>query len=308
MTPSAALPRSAAGARDASLDYLRAFIVVLVLLHHSVLAYAVMWPAQPRTFRILSAPIVDLQRWAGFDVLATFNDTFFMALMFLLSGLFVWPSLEREGGARFLRDRMLRLGVPFAVTAGILMPLAYYPSYAVTGAAPGFLAYAHAWLSLGSWPSGPAWFIWVLLVFDAVAAGIYVFRRRWAVKSQALRHLGMYDRPLAFVAMLVVVSALVYVPVEFIFGADNWLTVGAFSFQASRLLLYATYFLAGVQLGAFGTQSGILARNGGLARRWPIWVSAGLAAYVLRLAVIITLILPDSPRPSSPAAHRAPSQ
>ena len=46
-------PLPAASARDASLDYLRAFIVLLVLLHHSVLAYAVMWPAQPRTFRIL---------------------------------------------------------------------------------------------------------------------------------------------------------------------------------------------------------------------------------------------------------------
>jgi fucose 4-O-acetylase-like acetyltransferase len=126
----------------------------------------------------LPAPIVDPQRWAGFDVLAAFNDTFFMALMFLLSGLFVWPGLERKGGARFLRDRILRLGVPFVVAAAILMPLAYYPSYAVTGADPGFLAYARAWLSLGFWPSGPAWFIGLLLVFDAVAAGIYGLRRR----------------------------------------------------------------------------------------------------------------------------------
>jgi peptidoglycan/LPS O-acetylase OafA/YrhL len=57
-------------------------------------------------------------------------------------------------------------------------------------------------------------------------------------------------------------------------------------------LLYATYFLAGIQLGASGTESGFLARNAELARRWPIWLSAGLAAYALRLAVIITLILP----------------
>ena len=96
-------PLPAAGAREVSFDYLRAFIVLLVLLHHSVLAYAVLWPAQPRTFRILPAPIVDPQRWVGFDVLAAFNDTFFMALMFLLSGLFVWPSLERKGGAKLLR-------------------------------------------------------------------------------------------------------------------------------------------------------------------------------------------------------------
>jgi hypothetical protein len=77
-----------------------------------------MWPAQPRTFVIFFAPIVDPQPWAGFDVLAIFNDTFFMALMFLLSGLFVWPSLERKGGARFLRDRILRLGVPFCSRRG----------------------------------------------------------------------------------------------------------------------------------------------------------------------------------------------
>jgi peptidoglycan/LPS O-acetylase OafA/YrhL len=291
-------PLPAAIARDASLDYLRAFVVLLVLLHHSVLAYAVMWPVQPRIFRILPAPIVDPQRWAGFDVLAVFNDTFFMALMFLLSGLFVWPSLERKGGARFLRDRILRLGVPFAVAAGILMPLAYYPSYAVTGADPGFLAYARAWLSLGVWPSGPAWFIWLLLVFDTVAAGLHVLGRRWTANTQAPPHLGAFSRPPAFVAALLAVSVLVYVPMELIFGADNWVTLGAFSLQASRPLLYAAFFLAGIQMGASGTESGFLARNGGLARQWPIWLSAGLAAYALRLAIIITLVLPVA------AAHR----
>jgi surface polysaccharide O-acyltransferase-like enzyme len=35
-----------------------------------------------------------------------------------------------------------------------------------------------------------------------------------------------------------------------------------------------------------------------LARQWPIWLAAGLAAYALRLAVIVTLVLPLA------AAHR----
>jgi peptidoglycan/LPS O-acetylase OafA/YrhL len=292
-------PLPEAIARDASFDYLRAFIVLLVLLHHSVLGYMVLWPAQPRIFTILPAPVVDLERWAGFDVLVIFNDTFFMALMFLLSGLFVWPGLNRKGGARFLRDRILRLGVPFAVAAGILMPLAYYPSYAVTGADPGFLAYARAWLSLGSWPSGPAWFIWLLLVFDALAAGLYVLRRRWTANTQPPRPLGVHGRPAAFVAILLGVSALAYVPMELAFGAERWLALGPFSFQASRLFLYATYFLVGMQLGASGTESGLLGRNAELAPRWPIWLSAGLAAYALRLAVIVTLVLPVA------ATHRS---
>jgi peptidoglycan/LPS O-acetylase OafA/YrhL len=300
-----AIPLAAASARDASFDYLRTFIVLLVLLHHSVLAYAVMWPRQPETFRIAPAPIVDHQRWAGFDLLVVFNDTFFMALMFLLSGLFVWSGLKRKGSARFLRDRTLRLGVPFIVAAGLLMPLAYYPSYAVTGVDPGVLAYARAWLSLGFWPGGPAWFIWLLLVFDAVAAGTYVLWRRLMANTQAAGHLGVHGRPTAFIAVLLVVSALAYIPMELVFGAERWLTLGPFSFQASRLLLYATYFFVGLLMGEAGTASGFLARNAELARRWPIWLSAGLAAFVLRLAVLITLVLPvfNAHRPLPLALH-----
>ncbi|HEV3499419.1 MAG TPA: hypothetical protein VGZ92_03795 [Bradyrhizobium sp.] len=51
-----------------------------------------------------------------------FNDSFFMAAMFFLSGLFVWPSLKRKGIGWFLRDRFWRLGLPFIVCAVILMP------------------------------------------------------------------------------------------------------------------------------------------------------------------------------------------
>ena len=283
---------AAAGTRDASLDYLRAFIVLLVLVHHSVLAYAIMWPAQPKRFAILPAPIIDPQRFAGFDVLAIFNDTFFMALMFLLSGLFVWPSLERKGGAKFFRDRILRLGVPFVVAAGILMPLAYYPSYALTAAEPGFLAYARAWLSLGIWPSGPAWFISLLLVFDAAAAGIYALRGKQTVIANPPWLLIVQRRSSVFVALLLVASVLVYIPMALAFGADRWFTFGPFSFQASRPLLYATYFLAGAWIGACGTETGLLGRMTGLARQWPIWLAAGLIAYAMRLAVVIALIVP----------------
>lgn len=285
-------PLPPTGTRDASLDYLRAFIVLLVLLHHSMLAYVDFWRAQPRTFAITSAPIVDPEHWAGFDIIAMFNDTFFMALMFLLSGLFVWSSLERKGSGRFLRERALRLGVPFVAAAGILAPLAYYPSYAVISVLPGLHDYAHAWLSLGYWPAGPAWFIWLLLVFDAIAAGIYALRHRWSKSARLLSLRDVQDHAPAFVPILIVVSAVVYVPMELAFGAENWPILGPFSLQISRLFLYATYFAVGVRLGAAGTQSGLLARNSGLAPRWRTWLAAGLGAFALRLAVVMVFILP----------------
>jgi hypothetical protein len=52
-------------------------------------------------------PVIDSQRGSGFSLFVGFNDVFFMSLMFLLSGLFVWRSLDRKGAAGFLRERIL---------------------------------------------------------------------------------------------------------------------------------------------------------------------------------------------------------
>ena len=42
----------------------------------------------------------DRMRWLGFDLVVLFNDSFFMAFMFLISGLFVHDSLIRQGACR----------------------------------------------------------------------------------------------------------------------------------------------------------------------------------------------------------------
>ena len=72
---------------------LRAFVTVLVVAHHSVLAYArvsaAATPRSPVHPWLAGIPIVDSHRLIGFDLFALFNDSFFMSLMFLLSGLFV---------------------------------------------------------------------------------------------------------------------------------------------------------------------------------------------------------------------------
>jgi peptidoglycan/LPS O-acetylase OafA/YrhL len=146
----------AAASRDAALDTLRAFVIVLVVAHHSLLAYALISPnvslRSPAHPWLAGIPIVDSHRLAVFDLFALFNDTFFMALMFLLSGLFVGPSLARKGTGSFLRERALRLGAPFVVMA-LLAPLAYYPAYRATAADP---ARSHFGANGCRWESGRA--------------------------------------------------------------------------------------------------------------------------------------------------------
>ena len=201
--------------------YLRAFITVLVLAHHTVIAYNPFIPAVPpgplngpsqwwRAF-----PVVDSQRWVGFGLLNSFNDIFFMALMFFLSGLFVHAGLRRKGSGGFLRGRALRLGIPFVVGAGVVAPLAYYPAY-LQGGGEGIAGFWRQWRSLDGWPAGPAWFLWVLLAFGIVAAGLFRLFPRW---TEALGRLASAarSRPLAFCALLVGVSGVAYVPMALIF-------------------------------------------------------------------------------------------
>src|SRR6266853_6955038 len=98
-----------------ALDNLRAFVILLVLSFHSVLAYLQFLPASPYPFdrppyQWRAIPMIDSHRWLGFDLYCAWQDVFLMSLFFLLSGLFVWPSLCRRGTASFLHGRILRLG------------------------------------------------------------------------------------------------------------------------------------------------------------------------------------------------------
>jgi hypothetical protein len=115
--------------RVVAAGYARAFVTLMVVLHHAVLPYAASAPEALRPFAerpfIWGAfPVVDAQRFSGFDLIVGYDDIFFMSLMFFLSGLFVPGSLARKGPATFLRDRARRLGVPFLVSAVFLAPLA----------------------------------------------------------------------------------------------------------------------------------------------------------------------------------------
>jgi fucose 4-O-acetylase-like acetyltransferase len=300
--PVGRVPVQAATSRDTAFDYLRAFITVLVVAHHSVIAYARISPdvapRHPLHPWLAGIPIADSHRLVSFDLFALFNDTFFMSLMFLLSGLFVWPSLVRKGGARFLRDRLLRLGVPFVVAA-LLAPVAYDAAYRAVGSDAGTLAFWREWLSLGKWPTGPAWFILVLLGFDGITAALHRFAPA-LIENTARRAASGLRHPVACFAALIFVSAVVYLPLRVAFGPDSCVTVGPFSLQSSRALHYLVYFLAGVVVGASDVELGLFARRGGLARQWASWTVAALALFAANLAVLVALM------PGSAALGLAP--
>jgi hypothetical protein len=99
---------SAAGPQEAPrrlvwLDHVRAALTVLVVAHHAAQAYGPTggaWPVANET----RSPLL--------GVFIAVNAMFFMSVFFFVSGYFTPATFTRKGTRGFLRDRLLRLGVP----------------------------------------------------------------------------------------------------------------------------------------------------------------------------------------------------
>ncbi len=68
-----------------ALSNLRGIVIVIVLAFHSVLAYLSYLPAQPYAFdrapfRWQAIPIIDGERWFGFDLFCAWQDVSLMSL------------------------------------------------------------------------------------------------------------------------------------------------------------------------------------------------------------------------------------
>jgi glucan biosynthesis protein C len=270
------------------LKNLRGMLILLILSFHSFSAYIVSQPLHPLSFDSAhyddwrAFPIIDTERWIGFDLFCAFQFLYLMQLMFFLSGLFVWPSLLHKGCKAFLSQRLLRLGAPFVLGTYLLMPVAYYPAYRVTAVDPDWSSFWSRWTALSITPSGPMWFLWFLIALNIGAAALYalapsarnVFAPLFA-KAMAPAHTGR------ILIIVICASAAAYFPLSAIYPPWQWIEIGPFELQPAIAAQYLIYFFLGLAVGAYGYQRGLLDVNGMLARRWAIWVVASFASFLL---------------------------
>ena len=269
-----------------ALSNLRAVVIVIVLAFHSVLAYLASLPAGAYRFddapyRWQAIPIVDSQRWFGFDLFCAWQDVSLMSLMFFLSGLFVPSSLARKGSMTFLSDRFFRIGLPLVLVVVFLMPVTYYPTYLRhrrRSERRRLLATSDGAAVLAVRPA-----VVPVAASGAQRAGgrAASLRARDGAKASARLAASARAHPIRFFVALVALSALAYVPLALIYSPWAWTSYGPFSFQLSRPLHYLVYFFAGCAVGAYGLDRGLLASDGALARHWAGWLAASVAGFVL---------------------------
>ena len=212
------------------IDNLKVGLITLVVLHHALITYGApggWYYAQKTTHIGAVIPMV---------LLVTINQSFFMGFFFFLSAYFIPGSYNKKGAARFVKDRLLRLGIPLVFYSFILSPVLSYPVY--------YFAYGHHIIYLqylrGFHPwidFGVLWFAAALLLFTLVYVLWRIVRKKYQSKSVAAPSSGMI---LWFAAGVGIISFLVRIVFPI-----GWI-LNPVGFQLAYFSQYAALFILGL--------------------------------------------------------------
>jgi glucan biosynthesis protein C len=252
------------GSRLFYLDNLRIYLIILVILHHASIAYGGSgdWPVKD--------PGVDELSPIFLTFFTAVNQSYFMSAFFLLAGYFTPRSLERKGAGSFLKERLIRLGIPIVVYSTLIVNLNQMLI------AAGIRGRSFQWIL--AYQPGHLWFLQALLLF----AVIYVIYRVWVDRDKTKQYFQYYsdrfppNRTLIFSIVFLIVLTFA---VRIRFPVGEWVYPG---FQLAHFVHYAFSFFVGI-LAYRGDWLHRLSRE--QARRW------GIVAIILLPLFFVVAIL-----------------
>jgi glucan biosynthesis protein C len=254
------------GVRLFFVDHLRAALTMLVIIHHLAVTYGVVsaWYYLEPPNDTLTQPLLLL--------LILFNQSFFMGLFFLLAGYFTPSSYDRKGAGAFLKDRLLRLGLPLLAFMVLLAPLSSLLGYSSVlpfiGPQEPLPLWQHYLLTMSP---GPLWFVEALLIFVVC----YALWRK-LTSAQATQDLQASSPP-GYRAILAFILALALTT----FALRLWVPIGwslpILGFPTpAHLPQYISFFILGIVA---------------YRRSWLLSIPDSMGRVGLAAALITTLFL-----------------
>ena len=164
------------------IDNLRWITVSLLVLYHTAMAYNTWGEANYIFFEEIK-PIASI---------VAFISPWFMPLMFLLAGVASSYSLKKRGYGAFLRERLVRLGIPLLPGILILTPiLSYVADVTHNGYSDGFFDHYGIFFGRftdltgydGGFTMAHLWFLAVLVLISALSVGILRISRTGACRG-----------------------------------------------------------------------------------------------------------------------------
>ncbi|MGZ4547903.1 MAG: acyltransferase family protein [Blastococcus sp.] len=251
--------------RKPALDNLKVLLIGTVIVIHGVMGYAGFFDGWPYA----DVQEVHLPDGVVIAVFALFAPVglFMMALLFLVAGLLTTPSVDRKGAGRFARDRLLRLGVPFAVFVLLLWPGVLYAMYrGLDRTRAGYWAYFTQALP----DNGPLWFVGFLLLLSLAYAG-------WrGVRRNAVRQVRPITIPALFAVAAVVAATSFLVRLAVSYGGPTPLDLNEWQWPECIAL-----FAVGVLAAPHGWLAAVPGGLERVARRVTALTGGAVALFLL---------------------------
>jgi hypothetical protein len=218
------------------IDNIRVFLTILVILHHLMIIYAGTGDftyTEGRQDAVSEA----LGGW-----FCAMNQAYFMGLFLLISAYFVPGSYDRKGAGRFLKDRLIRLGIPVVVYSWVINPLFVYVFFYEDIRMPFWRYFPREYFENNALiGAGPLWFVEILLIFSLV----YVL---WRLLTRSRPHEAAVDTAfpgngsIALFALLLGVAGFV-ARLVFVMDAYNF---GPLNLQFAFFAQYIALFVVGL--------------------------------------------------------------
>jgi glucans biosynthesis protein C len=216
------------GSRLFFIDNLRTFLIILVFLDHLAITYG-----SPFGSWYYHEGQVGFPAAALYATYQGFAQAFFMGLLFFLSGYLTPSSFERKGSKKFLRDRLIRLGIPIVIFTVFVSPVVNYAVASSQGYSGSFWGFVQSYLPFGL---GPLWFVLALLMFDAS----YVFWRGFSTRGFTVHS---FPTKRVIVGMGLLIGAITFF--IRIFFPEGW-AVPIIDFQVAFFPQYIAFFIFGL--------------------------------------------------------------
>jgi len=216
------------------LDNLRAFAIVLVIVLHASITYMAY---APEWWYVL-----DPDRSLGFTMVVLLLDVPIMPALFFVAGYFALPSLQRRGLGGFVREKVVRLAIPWVLGVVFLAPLVTYLTYVSRDIPMGYLEFWATDFWGPMFQQSVYWFLGVLFALFLVLAWVYAASTRLQASAPRVEQ----PRGRLFVAFIALTAggSILFAPS---FGLDDWQPLWVlFVVQPARVAFYIGYFVLGI--------------------------------------------------------------
>jgi glucan biosynthesis protein C len=217
--------------RRFDLDWLRVLAILIVFLYHTV-----------RFFHHEDWIVKNPTRYLAMDVLETTLANWNMALIFVISGASLFFALRRVDVGGFIKDKVLRLVVPFVTMGMIVFGVLQAYLYSLThGEFSGSLfEYLPQYFQPGSfaWTGMHLWYLEILFIFCLIFLPLFLWLKRGS-GQRVMSGLGnLLASPGAmYLLVLPTILSLMLTDGNSFWGNTDW--------GGGSLLSHATFFLAG---------------------------------------------------------------